>query len=126
MRRWAIETPWFSLRLHHWIRSDDKRHLHDHPWAFWTFVLKGSYIDVSGDEWTSRYPNDFPADLENVRRFHLYFRPASHRHYVEVPAGGCWTLVLTGPKVRYWGFWVRGKFRKANGYFKEHGSHVCD
>lgn len=41
--------------------------------------------------------------------------------------GGCWTVLLTGPEKRVWGFWVNGKFRKRNKYFYEHGHHhPCD
>lgn len=36
---------WFSIRLHHFFRSDDD-HLHDHPTWFLTLVLKGTYDDV--------------------------------------------------------------------------------
>jgi hypothetical protein len=43
----------------------------------------------------------------------------------EIP-GGCWTLLLTGPKVRRWGFWVSKKFKKSNKYFLGHGSHPCE
>jgi hypothetical protein len=30
--RWRVETPWFSVRLHHWLGPDDERAQHDHPW----------------------------------------------------------------------------------------------
>lgn len=47
MFRWVFVFFGFSIRLHHWIRSDDKRFFHDHPWSFITLVLKGQYTDVS-------------------------------------------------------------------------------
>lgn len=113
MRRWFLETPFFSVRLHHWLSSDDSRHLHDHPWWFWALVVRGSYVDVSvlGDD---------PLGVGSVR-----FRPACHRHWVRVASGGCWTILLTGGRKRRWGFWIRDRFVKANKYFLSHGKHPC-
>ena len=114
VRRWYLETPLFSMRLHHWLHSDDSRNFHDHPWWFITLVLKGEYTDCS--------PNGF----ERMGAGKIAFRPALHKHTVMVDNGGCWTLLLTGPKIRKWGFWVKNKFKKANKYFLEHGVHVCE
>jgi len=141
--RWVFSTPFGSIRLHHWIASDDKRATHDHGWWFWTLVLSGGYTDVSDE------------GHERMTRGRLRFRPAEHQHTVEVDKGGCWTLVLTGPEFRFWGFWVRynhepantgpsprckhcglnegywktfvckRRFKKANKYFIEHGHHPC-
>ena len=113
-KRWYIKTPWFSIRLHHWFHSDDARNFHDHPWSFVTIVLKGGYTDIS------------PQGEQEMKVGSVAFRPALHRHTVKVNPGGCWSLVLTGPEFRKWGFWVKNKFKKANKYFLEHGKHVCD
>src|SRR5215472_18922423 len=43
--RWRAETPFGSVRLHHWLGPDDDRAFHDHPWWFVTFVLAGGYTD---------------------------------------------------------------------------------
>ena len=111
VRRWYLETSFFTVRLHHWLHSDDTRHMHDHPWWFITMVLKGSYVDLS--------PNKNELMIPGMIRF----RPANHQHSVKVGSGGCWTILLTGPKIRKWGFWVGKKWKK---YFLEHGAHVCD
>ena len=112
--RWRIETPWFSVRLHHWLAPDDDRAKHDHPWNFVTFVLKGGYTDAS------------PDGDEHLRAPAVRYRSAQHRHTVFPDAGGAWTTIFTGPKVRPWGFWVNGKFKKANKYFLTFGHHPCD
>ena len=49
MRRWVIDLYFFSIRLHHWMASDDQRHYHDHPWDFISLILKGGYMDVNPD-----------------------------------------------------------------------------
>jgi hypothetical protein len=113
MRRWVLNMGRFSIRIHHWYSSDDHRAWHDHPWWFWTLVLRGGYTDVS------------PIGRENLWAGRWASRPALHRHTVEVWPGGCWTLVITGRPVRKWGFWPNGKFKKANKYFLEHGHHPC-
>jgi len=112
--RWVLGCPWFSIRLHWWLASDDNRALHDHPSWFITCVLKGGYQDVTetGSE---------PMKVGTIR-----FRPALHKHTVQVNKGGCWTLCIFGKETRHWGFWVRGKFRKMNRYFFEFGHHPCE
>lgn len=113
--RWRIETPWGSIRLHHWLGADDARAFHDHPWSFTTFVLRGGYVDMT------------PAGSEYLRAPAVRHRGAEHRHTVLPDMGGAWTIVVTGPKVRTWGFWANGtKFIKANKWFASRGHHPCD
>jgi hypothetical protein len=114
VRRWVLRTPWFSVRLHHWLHSDDARAMHDHPSWFITLVLRGGYTDST------------PTGNETMLPGMIRFRPALHRHTVQVHPGGCWTLLLFGPEKRRWGFWVGKKWKKSNKYFFEHGKHVCD
>lgn len=112
--RWRIETPVGSIRLHHWLKPDDDRAFHDHPWWFLTLVLRGGYTDHS------------PDGEQPVNAGSIHCRPALHRHTVVPYPGGAWTLILTGPKSRAWGFWLDGKFRKANKWFATFGHHPCD
>lgn len=110
--RWRIEFPFGSVRLHHWLAPDDDRAFHDHPWWFWTIVLKGGYIDKS------------PDGIDHLWAGSCRYRKAEHRHTV-IPDPEAWTLLVTGPPVRAWGFWLDGKFRKANKWFLSHGHHPC-
>ena len=111
--RWRVELPFGSLRLHHWLAPDDDRALHDHPWWFTTLVLRGGYTDRN------------PGGDDHLRAGSVRYRPALHRHTVVPDAGGAWTLLVTGPPVRSWGFWLDGKFRKANKWFLTYGHHPC-
>lgn len=113
MRRWVLDFGAFALRLHRWESSDDHRAFHDHAWNFWTFVLRGSYVDVS----------DRGKDV--LRAGSLRYRPATHRHTVKILQPGTWTLVLSGPVIRRWGFWVGGKLWKRDRYFAVMGHHPC-
>lgn len=111
--RWRIETPVGSIRLHHWLGSDDDRAFHDHPWRFVTCVLRGGYTDRS------------PGGDEYLRPGAIRYRPARHQHTVVPDPDGAWTVIVTGPRVRTWGFWAAGKFKKANKWFAERGHHPC-
>lgn len=112
--RWRIETPLGSLRVHHWLGPDDDRAFHDHPWWFLTLVLRGGYTDKS------------PDGDERLKAGAVRYRPALHRHTVVPDAAGAWTVLLTGRPRRSWGFWLDGKFRKANKWFLAYGHHPCD
>src|ERR1700710_2371105 len=47
MRRWWVipRNRWFNIYLHHFLRSDDDRALHDHPWCNLSILLSGSYLE---------------------------------------------------------------------------------
>jgi hypothetical protein len=111
--RWILNLWLFSIRVHQWVRSDDKRYFHDHPWSFITIVLRGSYVDVS------------PAGRDPLSLGSIRFRKATHQHYVEVPRGGALTLLVTTLPVRHWGFWVKGKFKRPLRYFGKYGHVPC-
>jgi len=88
-----LKTRWFNLYLHQ--LDAPQWHpvgCHDHPWWFWTMILKGGYDEKIGTEITRRLPGD------------LLYRKSTHSHDVVTPYGRSWSLVLTGPKSRDWGF----------------------
>ncbi|VTT96535.1 Uncharacterized protein OS=Sphingobium yanoikuyae GN=CP98_03180 PE=4 SV=1 [Gemmataceae bacterium] len=89
--------------LHHFHRSDADE-MHDHPWPFTSLILAGGYFE------TTPAPGWANGSGPVRRRWYgpgsLIRRPAHWIHRVEIPAGrDCWTVVLTGPKERSWGFW---------------------
>lgn len=95
LRWWVIpRNPLFNVYQHYFMRSDDDRARHTHPWLFnVSILLHGTYR-----EWTT--------DTE-YRDYHtgaIRFRwgPAPHR--IELIDGPVWTLFITGPRVRHWGF----------------------
>jgi len=110
----------FSIRCHVWLRSDDKRYMHNHSWWFMTFVLKGSYTDVSLNK------DGVTHDRDTLKKFQFRYRPSNHTHYVEVLKGGCTTILITGRPLQKWGFFVDGKFKRPLKYFDKFGHPPCD
>lgn len=108
--RWVLDFGRFSIRLHHWLSSDDTRNFHDHEWDFVSVVLFGKMVDRTAEGDTIR-------PMFSVKKF-----KAEHQHSVVIDKP-CWSLLFTSKKRRTWGFWVNGKFRKRNKYFFEHGHH---
>lgn len=94
------------IYLHHILRSDYDRALHDHPWSFVSVMLKGGY-------WEHRPSGaDRDGNIKSRRTWYqapaILRRPAPSIHRLELPEGKtCWTLVFVGPKKREWGFWTR-------------------
>lgn len=44
--RWTFILFGYSMRIHHWIKSDDDRYFHDHSADLLSIVLKGKYWNV--------------------------------------------------------------------------------
>lgn len=72
LERWVADFGLFSLRVHHWLHSDDLRAHHDHAWWFLSLCLAGCLVDVSSE-------GDDTIIAGSVR-----FRRAEHRHAVRV------------------------------------------
>jgi hypothetical protein len=158
LRWWLIpRNPVFNVYLHKFLRDDDDRALHDHPWLWCSVLLRGEYIEVT----TPRFEFEGDADDGIVRvdsaipkgatvhasyaiggasltllmrqpfargsvRFHrprfahriellpcwlgpddIDMPPRDQRDDMNLRAP-CWTLFITGPRVRSWGFHCPG------------------
>lgn len=94
LRRWWVipRNQYFNIYLHHFLRSDDDRALHDHPWWNLSIILKGQYLE------------HVPGKVKLRKRFQIVLRKPTATHRIELISGPVWTLFLTGPRVREWGF----------------------
>lgn len=93
--RWYLipRNRFLNVYLHCFLRSD-KDVPHDHPWASLSVMLEGVAVE--------RRPGKEDRDI--VAGDWVY-RRASFAHQIVVPdQSGVWTLFMTGPKVRDWGF----------------------
>lgn len=101
LRRWYLtprgDGP--AVYLHQFVRSDDARALHDHPWPSVGLILRGSYIEHTPRERFVRVPGDLiERDPEDAHRVELL----SFAQNTKVSP--VWTLFIVGPRVREWGF----------------------
>ena len=99
LRRWWVipRNRFFNIYLHQILADDDDRALHDHPWWNVSILLRGSYREIRKDSTKVR------------RAGSIVVRNAKTAHRLELPIqnGGiryCWSLFITGPVIREWGF----------------------
>jgi hypothetical protein len=101
----VVNTPWFSLMVH-WINeADTGRHPHDHPWGFWSWVVRGGY-------WEEVWPTERHFDLGIPPLQFAHHRWSVHRmgvesaHKIVLATDGLITVVLTGKRQRRFRFWT--------------------
>jgi hypothetical protein len=106
-RHWLLPRNRFlNVYVHEFMRSDDDRALHDHPWAFnCSILLQGKYI-----EWVPSNGNAQRALPKFRSPGQTLFRWGGAPHRIQLYRAGeretpCWTLFITGPRVREWGFY---------------------
>ena len=138
--RWTFIFFGYSMRIHHWIKSDDNRHFHDHSADLLSIVLKGHYWNVKPivkDQPPFIIREDGMCD-NNSKWFHvegifnswknffhmgksIWFSKAEDQHYLSIPKGGAWTLMFEGrPRIK-WGFFVNGHKWRPLRYFHKFG-----
>jgi len=97
----------FNITLHKVLKSDEPT-LHDHPWSYATFILKGGYW-----EWIPVRSNEgFVVGSTRVWRGpgHFRFRKPDDLHWLELEKDSegneipCWSLFFMGRKQKEWGF----------------------
>lgn len=103
LRRWYVipRNRFFNVYLHEFVRSDDDRALHDHPWWNCSVVLRGMYLEHLQDgrivaRREGRVVFRRPATAHRVELIESSLADGSMRHV--------WSLFLTGPRIREWGF----------------------
>jgi hypothetical protein len=95
LQRWWIipRNAHFNVYLHRFLRSDDERALHDHPWPNVSWLIEGEYLEHTPEGTFRRTPGA------------LVEREATSSHRIELIEGQPVTsLFFTGPKEREWGF----------------------
>lgn len=98
LRRWYLlpRNEHFNVYLHQFLRDDDDRALHDHPWASFSLVLSGCGVEY-------RQTPPYGEVGHGFRAGDVFERSPEYAHRIKVLHGPIWTLFVTGPKVREWG-----------------------
>lgn len=115
MNRWWIFNPYdpvsglrsfkwcpISIRVHHILREDLDRHMHDHPWNARTFILRGWYCE---EREIAGIPVSFVRRAGGTARLEF-----GQFHAIrKVSPGGVFTLFVTSRYQGTWGFKVGGR-----------------
>jgi hypothetical protein len=101
LRRWYVipRNRFFNIYLHNIIKSDDDRALHDHPWRSVSIMLKGELTEFYHDRKGILRSRHLTAP-------NIVHRSPTFAHRLNLPGycPGAWTLFITGPVRRAWGF----------------------
>lgn len=125
LQRWYLfRSERLGVFLHHFVRSDEDRALHDHPWSFLVVPLWRGYIEHSECSMCRHPPT--PTACLCPRRVRVYpllgtrFRRGTYRHRVELIDGKpSWSLFFRFREHRTWGFWLPTGFMAWNRWWQE-------
>lgn len=109
LHRWHLipRNRFFNIYLHKFVGNDDARALHDHPWWSFSIRLKGKlrehYRPMDNQIWWVQRSRMAPR---------LCFRSPTFAHRLElIDKKPAWTLFITGPVIRLWGFHCGNKWK---------------
>lgn len=116
LRRWWIiprNKFGFNIYLHHFLSSDEDRALHDHPWWNISILLSGSYLEHVADNIENWIKHKSRVEIVKKRYpFIPIYRNKNSIHKIElIDNKPIWTLFITGPVVRDWGFYCSSFWR---------------
>lgn len=99
LTRWRIiQTPFGGIYLHRLDGPDPRTTLHDHPWPFISFVVRGGYVERHLDPNTMQVTEN--RVVRRINRKHPFNAHAITR-LLRTPT---WTLLFVGRRVRTWGY----------------------
>lgn len=110
LQRWYLfRSTRIGLFVHRFIRSDEDRALHDHPWNFLVIPIWRGYIEHNQRGQRRVWP------IIGMR-----YRTAEYQHRVElVNEKAAWSIFIRFPYRRTWGFWPREGFQAWNKWWQD-------
>ena len=111
MERWFIipRNRFFNIYFHRFFGSDAPTP-HDHPWISLGVILDGEYLEHTPK-------GDFVRKTGN-----LTIRLPSSLHWIEIDKP-VYTLFITGPRVRRWGFQCKDRWVDFREYIDRRGNN---
>lgn len=114
IRYYVFQSKYFNFFIHRFLRSD-RDDMHDHPWNFGTYVVKGSYTEEVP---APQYANPVLRRIRSETERRWATRKAEQLHRVVVEKNLTYaekdqatiTLCFTGRTRRDWGFVKDGKW----------------
>jgi hypothetical protein len=95
--RWelfSIPCTTIKLYLHKILKEDEDEHPHDHPWNFFSLILKGGYVESVNHLFHHRKPGS------------ISYKKAEEYHKVLRLFSTTYSLALVFGKKRTWGYRV--------------------
>lgn len=104
--RWRLlKLGKIELYLHHYMKSDSARGLHDHPWK-WAVALPlwPGYVEYRRPRSMVRQAR-VSSLLSRRSMLSIYILAGEgDYHRIVLDKGPSWSLFLAGPRVKRWGF----------------------
>ncbi len=116
----VIQTPWFAFYVHWIYLPDSDRDMHDHPWNFWSFVVRGGYTEVVRNHWWS------PEEIKTHGAWSLHKMSKHSAHKISLLQRNTITAIFTGRRTREWGFWTEDGFVQWDHYDRAGGPDPFD
>ena len=107
--RWTFIFFGYSLRIHHWLKSDDRRFFHDHSCNLISIIIKGKYKNIT------------PNGIFEAKAWKPRYMNALDQHYLDIPKEGAWTILLCSRPYHKWGFYVNNHKWRPLRYFHKYG-----
>lgn len=114
--RWGIEHDRIGgVFLHRMEAPDPGLDLHDHPWWFVSFLVAGGYTEERAQTreasflatLAERWPGLARGIVEERRQFSVRVMRLDECHRITaLSRPRVWTVVVHGPTVRRWGFYL--------------------
>ncbi len=129
LRRWWIipRNPIFNIYYHNFRVSDDDRAKHDHMYYNFSFLLSGEYLEHTENKIFHRKTGDITG-IRSPWQLHRIELLTEIKHFTNKFSRGrsvenveCWTLFITGPRIRNWGFQVGPVVRNWLGFKTKSG-----
>ena len=131
LHRWyLIRTTRFAVFIHKFIRSDEDRALHDHPWNFFVIPIWRGYIEHSDKACDCGICKNNPGRAKDFPRLPVQrrvwpiissrYRTGTYRHRVElIKDKPAWSIFIRFKEQRDWGFWPKEGFIQWNKWWQE-------
>lgn len=110
--RWIIHCRGLgAVRLHRINKSDMDRDYHDHRFDFWSMILVRGYREHT------------PSGTRTFLPGQIVKHKAEDAHRLELLGGAAWTIQISGPQKRDWGFITKDGWVEAEHYdfYKRYG-----
>lgn len=120
-RYFLLRSKLGNVYLHNIVRCDKDPDPHDHPWDFVSVLLRGGYEEFVYDRHATCSIDVGRDALWPLARAWRYapsfaFRRAETVHQIKQVRPNTWSLVITGPIARRWGFWPNAEWQHWRAY----------